>query len=236
VSSEQSPRIDFEALVNARDAGGIATDEGGSIRGGVLYRSETPQLMTEADVRRARAELGIGRVVDLRGPRGGGSGPLGEDGRGVVMDFLGVLGQIDTTPDGFLPGLLGKGGLPLTEFLSHFISTEEAVLVHCHTGKDRTGFVVALTLALAGATDADIIADYERSQPVFDTMMANLVVAGLGVPASAPPYAQHAPSSVGITAMMAQLRANWASPQAWALDQGVPLDLIEATRARLRAA
>jgi protein-tyrosine phosphatase len=34
------------------------------------------------------------------------------------------------------------------------------VLVHCHAGKDRTGLVVALLLALAGVAHADIAEDY----------------------------------------------------------------------------
>jgi hypothetical protein len=35
-----------------------------------------------------------------------------------------------------------------------------AVLVHCHAGKDRTGIVVALVLALFGVSDTEIADDY----------------------------------------------------------------------------
>jgi protein-tyrosine phosphatase len=38
------------------------------------------------------------------------------------------------------------------------------VLVHCHGGKDRTGIVVALLLALAGTPRATIVADYALTE------------------------------------------------------------------------
>lgn len=233
--------IDFEGVVNARDLGGLALAEGGLTRSGVLLRSETPQLMTEADVARALDQFGIGRVVDLRGTRMlgkdlGGSGPIGDDGRGANIDFLEMAGGMDVvekSPEGLLVHLLDCGGPPYKAFLELFASTEAAVLVHCHTGKDRTGFVVAMTLAIAGVRDDEIIADYEMSGPIFETMMANLVARGMAVPKEAPAYALHKPSSDGLRAMLARLRADWASPADWALQQGIPPEIVARARARL---
>ncbi len=231
-----APNIDFEGLVNARDVGGIATADGRTIRTGVLYRSETPQLMTEADVARALSELAIGRVVDLRAERFGGSGPIGDDGRGVLLDFFEAMGGFESvgmSTDGFLPSLLDRGAVPLAGFFAHFTATDQPVLVHCHTGKDRTGFVVALTLALLGVPDAAIVADYERTQPVFEAMMANLHAIGLGVPDRAPAYAKEPPSTDGVVALLARLHAEWGSPESWAADQGIDAALIDAVRSRL---
>ena len=42
---------------------------------------------------------------------------------------------------------------------------EGGVLVHCHAGKDRTGLVVALLLAVAGVAPEVIAADYALSEP-----------------------------------------------------------------------
>jgi hypothetical protein len=192
--------------------------------------------MTEADVERARVELGIGRVVDLRGKRSGGSGLLGASGRGVIMSFFRLAGgmdRVDKTPDGFLSSLLDVGASPLGAFFQYFVETDEAVLVHCHTGKDRTGFVVAMTLALVGVADDDIVTDYVRTVPVFETLMANLAHAGYAVRTVAPSFARHAPSEEGMVAMLARLRAEWSSPEAWAHDQGIEPELIERVRARL---
>ncbi|HEY3191034.1 MAG TPA: tyrosine-protein phosphatase, partial [Solirubrobacteraceae bacterium] len=41
------------------------------------------------------------------------------------------------------------------------------VLIHCHAGKDRTGVVVAVLLALAGVPKDTIVADYALSQRVL---------------------------------------------------------------------
>ncbi len=49
---------------------------------------------------------------------------------------------------------------------------EGALLFHCHAGKDRTGLIAALLLALAGVPHATIAEDYALSQvclqPIFD--------------------------------------------------------------------
>jgi protein-tyrosine phosphatase len=234
--------IDFEGLVNCRDLGGLTLENSGVTRNGVFFRSETPQLMTEADLKRARNEFGIGRVVDLRGKKFlgkdllDGSGPLGDDGRGVRMDFFELAGgieNIDPSPDGFLRHLLNGGEKPLEVFLEHFVNTDKAVLVHCHTGKDRTGFIVAATLALAGVTDAEIVTDYEMSGPPYDPMMANLDAFGLGVPPHAPAYALHRPSRAAIVTMLERVRDEWGSAQAWASAKGIDRNLIARARARL---
>jgi protein-tyrosine phosphatase len=41
------------------------------------------------------------------------------------------------------------------------------LLVHCHAGKDRTGFMVAMLLAAAGVSRADILQDYETTARFF---------------------------------------------------------------------
>lgn len=227
----------FEGLVNARDLGGLPLTGGGAVRPGRLYRSETPQLMTAADVARALGELGVTRVIDLRGPRGRGSGPLGDDGRGLVIDYFGLAGgydaQNDLTPDGFLPNQLGLGAPVVGMVLEELVAAEGATLIHCHTGKDRTGFMVAMVLAVLGVPDEEIVADYCRSIPIFDTMMANLRAAGLAVTDDAPPYARHAPSPVGITAMLEGLRAGWDSADGYLIAHGVPAELPALARSVL---
>src|SRR5207245_1879248 len=52
------------------------------------------------------------------------------------------------------------------------------VLFHCHAGKDRTGLVAALLLALAGTPDEIIAQDYHLSYtyllPTFDEWLGEL--------------------------------------------------------------
>ncbi len=228
----------FEGVVNARDVGGHPIAGGRSVRTGVLYRSETPQLMTANDVALALDRLQLGRIIDLRGPRRGGSGPIGDDGRGVVIDFfelMGGLDEVDMSAEGFLPSLLDGGGAAIGRVYELLVDADEPCLLHCHTGKDRTGFVVAVTLALLGVAADHIIDDYERTIPVFDEMMANLEAAGMGVLDTAPAYARDAPSPVGIRRLLRRLDAGWPSPADYLTDHGVAPDLIDEVVRRMTA-
>jgi protein tyrosine/serine phosphatase len=51
-----------------------------------------------------------------------------------------------------------------------------SVLIHCHAGKDRTGLVIALLLALAGVPGQAIAEDYAAShlylRPLYDAALA----------------------------------------------------------------
>lgn len=60
--------------------------------------------------------------------------------------------------------ILAGGALPL--------------LVHCHAGKDRTGFVIAMLLAAAGVSKADIIDDYVTTSIFFPVERESVALAG----------------------------------------------------------
>ena len=63
------------------------------------------------------------------------------------------------------------------------------VLFHCHAGKDRTGLVAALLLALAGTPDEIIAQDYHLSYtyllPTFDEWLGELTTSALVQPCAA---------------------------------------------------
>ncbi len=46
------------------------------------------------------------------------------------------------------------------------------VIIHCHSGKDRTGIIAALLLGVVGVPNEQIVADYAETQiwlqPLFD--------------------------------------------------------------------
>ena len=125
------------------------------------------------------------------------------------------------------------GGPALATCIKQVVKAEGAVLLHCHTGKDRTGFVAAMMLALLGASDEDIRADYLMTAPVFDRMMENLRDKGLGVPDNAPRYAHHRPSPESINRLLTRLHSEYDSPAAWATSHGIDPDLIDQLRNRL---
>jgi protein tyrosine/serine phosphatase len=57
-----------------------------------------------------------------------------------------------------------------------------AAIVHCAAGKDRTGVVVALALAVAGVGHEAIVEDYAMTAEIIDALVAKL--------AASPTYAE----------------------------------------------
>jgi protein tyrosine/serine phosphatase len=193
-------RLDWEALRNARDLGGLAVSDGQQTRFGVVVRSDTLRQLTPSGWQ-ALAAYGIATVIDLRfqveidanepldaGP-GGLSRELGEaqaglDGRPpwlrtVAVSVLGEpdreLGEHFDRISRAQPDEAASTQAVYLEMLALFrprfaaavaaIADAPAggVLVHCHAGKDRTGLVVALLLAVAGVGPEEIAADYALS-------------------------------------------------------------------------
>ncbi|MEO7060923.1 MAG: tyrosine-protein phosphatase, partial [Lapillicoccus sp.] len=58
--------IDLPGVVNMRDLGGLATDDGGVIASGRVIRSDNLQDLPAESVRRLVEDLGVTDVVDLR--------------------------------------------------------------------------------------------------------------------------------------------------------------------------
>jgi protein-tyrosine phosphatase len=52
------------------------------------------------------------------------------------------------------------------------LSSEGPILIHCKAGKDRTGLIVALLLAIHEVSPAHIAADYSASDTVFHDQLA----------------------------------------------------------------
>jgi protein-tyrosine phosphatase len=186
MSDSVARHILFERCFNFRDLGGYKGSDGRRVRWRRLFRSMTPQFMTEADVQLAR-DLGVRKVIDLRYPPEPGidSGSLGEPpSRRLVVPFAssrGVTELRDMTFDRVLLRMLELDGPPIVEALEFITGDEDglppatragATLFHCQTGKDRTGILAATLLKLLGVSDTDVIQDYLHSVGGFEAMTA----------------------------------------------------------------
>lgn len=154
--------------LNFRDVGGLPA-VGGATRHGVLFRSGNLARVKD-DGREALRALGVRSIVDLREdaevayePTALGDLPITLQRVPLFAGSLASFFESDVTLDELYRSLIEASGASLVDVVRHVI-TGPPVLVHCTVGKDRTGVVVALTLAAAGVEEEAILADYARTE------------------------------------------------------------------------
>lgn len=196
-------RQEIAALPNLRDVGGHPTRDGGRVRTGLLYRSTDLSRIDGTDAA-ALARLGIRTVYDLRtaGERTGQPDRLPPGSAYVVADILGDSPAM--TPAEFVtlfedPAAAEKalgGGRSAMFFVNayrEFVRLGSAragyrrlfsdlvggastpALVHCTTGKDRTGWAAAALLMLLGVPDDVVMEDYLLSGPRLLPMVRPMI-------------------------------------------------------------
>ena len=110
-----------------------------------------------------------------------------------------------------------------------------AAVVHCAAGKDRTGVICALSLAVAGVEPDAIVADYAQTAEVIEALVAKL--------AASPTYAEdmtgrdialHTPRAETMRRVLDVLDEKWGGPVGWLEAHGFGADERAALRARLR--
>jgi protein-tyrosine phosphatase len=153
---------------NSRDVGGLPAS-GGIVRHGALVRSDA-LIALSADDRRVLRQLAPATAIDLREDVERRLDRADLDGLDVDVRELPILGEeFDLRSIGSLEDvyriLLESRGPRLTAAV-RALARPGAVpaVIFCSAGKDRTGLVVALTLAALGVSDDDIVADYSRSE------------------------------------------------------------------------
>jgi protein-tyrosine phosphatase len=174
VSEPAARRLDWEGCLNVRDLGGLPTVDGRVTRFGAVVRSDSPGNLTPAGWA-ALHEYGIRTIVDLRNDdeRDGASPeglrtvhlPLdGVDEDPAFWDHWGSGPQFGT-PLYYRPHL-NRFPERSARVIAAIAGAEPGgMLVHCVGGRDRTGQIAMLLLALVGVVPEAIAADYELSGP-----------------------------------------------------------------------
>lgn len=247
--------IDLDGVVNMRDLGGLPTSDGGAVRPGRLIRSDNLQDLTETDVRHLVEVLGVTDVVDLRthtefhatgpgplrrtdvrhhhlslikgdtGPREAGPWVDADPSRREESSYWSqhYLGYLDGRPESVL------GALEVVA------TSEGGTVVHCAAGKDRTGTVVALALAVAGVPREEIVADYVASAERIEAIMDRL--------AGRPPYdvtlvghtvSQQTPRAESMEEILDALDARYGGAAGWLRAHGWSTDGVERLARSLR--
>ncbi len=180
---------------NLRDLGGWPTGDGRRVVFGAVFRSTDLSRLAGADVEAFDA-LGIRAVFDLRteGERMMAPDALPE---GAAVEFLDVLADSTTALPADLMALLtdppaataaltaDRVGrmfadayreivmLPSARAAYRSLFTDLAspgrrpALIHCTTGKDRTGWAVAALLLLLGVSEEDVMTEYLLTNELF---------------------------------------------------------------------
>jgi protein-tyrosine phosphatase len=178
--------LDVPGAVNLRDFGGYETTDGARVRSGALYRSGMLATLTPAG-QAALRDLRIGVICDLRR----------DDERELeptpfpAHDPRQVHVSIDPDSAVKLRGALQSSRLTLAQrvdymteinrelarmhvadyrrvFHALWAAGNDAFLIHCAAGKDRTGFGVAAIQFALGVPRETVIADYLLTNEAMD--------------------------------------------------------------------
>ncbi|MGH8289137.1 MAG: tyrosine-protein phosphatase [Steroidobacteraceae bacterium] len=163
----------FPALLNARDLGGHPTVDGAVTRWRSLIRADDLGQLSRSGLE-ALGAFGVETVLDLRWPEEIAASPS-PVARLSGLHYVPVSLLTDNPVDwGALGGYCAKEEWKcavlerlqprLREALAVIAAAEPGpLLFHCVAGKDRTGVIAALLLALADVAPRAIAADYAAS-------------------------------------------------------------------------
>jgi protein-tyrosine phosphatase len=239
------PQFDRHVAVagtfNIRDLGGYASGEG-QTRWRRLLRADGLHRLDAAGMATLTGE-GVRTVIDLRRDHELESHPNPfRDNPDVAyhnvslfdaLDPAGMTGG-DVLLDLYLAALTTRHG-PIAQALTLIADASEGiVLFHCTAGKDRTGLIAALMLALAGVETAVIAEDYALTgamiAPLLETFVADAVARGTDIESFRPLLACD-PQTMAAT--LAFLIDNHGSVEAYLRSIGLSDDTIDRLKARL---
>jgi hypothetical protein len=231
--------FDWPGCVNARDLGGLPLGAGQFTRRGSIARADLLGRLTPAGKEAALTD-DLRTIIDMR--------TAAEIEREPTAFFPpATVTVVQPSSVGFDPALLallaaapdmGQEYIIIldqepSDIIAALRATAAAppglIAIHCHSGKDRTGLVSALLLALCGVPDATIAADYALSGPNLLLLHERHRAAGLLDPHEEPP---NTPPHY-LLDLLAHLRHRYGGIVPYLLQAGLTPAEIDALRARL---
>ncbi|GAB3140704.1 tyrosine-protein phosphatase [Amycolatopsis stemonae] len=206
---DTSRAVDWEGFFNTRDLGGLPTRSGQPTRRGAFFRAADLRFATAAGWSRAH-RAGVRTVIDLRNPdeirptaddrtalAGSAQFAPATAGAPAPPDIDRVEAPLDDIDDLEFWRRINEARLNGTPFYYPLFLERKAdrcaaviqaiarsgpggILFHCGAGRDRTGLVALLLLALAGVEPGAIAADYDLSAGALPGLFAKMGVADQG--------------------------------------------------------
>ncbi len=247
MTAQQDRFLELDGAFNFRDLGGLATNDGGTTRPGLLFRSDALHHLAPAAVDRL-VDLGIRTVIDLRSAvelERSGRGPLESTDIGWLHAPLthGDAAAGNVVPPALAEGDMGRHyveSLParsemLAQVITHLADRDNLPAVfHCTAGKDRTGMVAALVLSLVGVPDEVIVHDYtltdDRMHLVIERIQASNALPQSTTPMAAGVWRAEASS---METFLAAQRTDYGSVEGWARAAGITAATLASLHALL---
>lgn len=171
-------QLSLQGAPNFRDLGGYESGEGRRLKWGKLYRSSKLSGLTDSDVHYVR-RLGLTLICDFRQVLEQELEPtlLGEEGSHRLASLPVMPGSSESFLESLHSGIIVVDDaakfmeetnrdfvinqMPrYAEMFQLLLSGDQQLLIHCASGKDRTGFGAALILDILGVEEEAIIDDY----------------------------------------------------------------------------
>ena len=158
-------RLNLTSTRNTRELGGYPAGRGYT-NWKAFLRSDAPVDLTREDVERLK-DYGVSRILDLRAPEERERRPGFFPQKEIAVESV----PFPPGPPPGDPAMTAQSYLDIALNYSRMAQAMECLLkapgcalFHCTAGKDRTGVVTALLMALCGVPMLDILADYQLSQ------------------------------------------------------------------------
>ena len=230
--------IDFEACFNFRDLGGYRTDDGKQVRRRRLFRSADLSMMTPSDIARARDEIGLATVLDLRSSaRAKRRRPSLTEPPTRYLNVPLISPEADeeyvtrfAEPNSIQ--ILFDASIPQLPELFGILAYEGAypLVFHCVAGKDRSGIVAALVLSALGVDEKQVVDDYAQSGSHLKALVAHVRSLGAGAVIDAAPEGYFDSPAAVMRPLLAGLRAEHGSVPRFLESVGVRPPDVEAVR------
>ena len=225
----------FEALSNFRDVGGHVTADGRKLRSGLVYRSDALCFVTERDRALLRDTLRIRTIVDLRT-----SMEHERMGRYDLTD-VGEVVHLPVLDGALISEKAHDGSLDLASMYQAiaFDHADEIALVltlladpdrlpaiiSCTAGKDRTGIVVGVLLAMLSVPEETVLADYELSAAGLATLRGRIMARLIGDGVPNIPAAAFALEPAALAQVLEDIRLRHGTVTAYLIAAGAPVDI-----------
>lgn len=224
-------RIDIDGTFNLRDVGGLPLAAGGTIRSGLLYRGDSLDTLSAAGIVALR-KLNLRTIIDLREPAEyRGRDALADDVHyeqiPILRDRLDYVDYEDI--DQLYTAIIDVVGTEIAAVISRLAEPKAfPALVHCTAGKDRTGLVVGLLLAVLGVPDGAIAANYALTEVNFTAEAKARVLkraAEAGLPAQKLAVMVGSPPQLMLE-VLEHVRSSHGSVAGYLTDHGLPESAI----------